>query len=113
MDLTDMVEKVLKEYPKSRDSDQWLTLKIWALFYKSRVHEEILPSPNDSYSKIRKYVYLEDIMELPREDTIKRIRAVFQNIKKMYLPTNIEVVRRRKQNEKVWREITNSEYIRL
>lgn len=98
-----MVEYVLKNHPKSRDSDQWLTIKIWTTFFESKIHIDTNG----------KYVYLNDMLDLPREDNVKRIRATFQNDKGMYLPTSIEVVRRRKQNEAKWRELTNTEYKRI
>jgi len=92
---------VLKEFPKSRDSDQWLTLKIWAKYYPSKIKEEEY-TDDQGVERIRKYVLLNDILNLPREDAVKRYRAIFQNNLGMYPPTCIEVVRKRKQNEFAW-----------
>lgn len=102
-ELTKHVEAILKEHPKARNSDQWLTLKIWATYYKSRIKqvEEKLP---DGTTRIRKYVFLDDILELPREDNVKRIRAHFQNDFHMYPPTDKSVIIKRGQEQIVWRD---------
>jgi len=91
--LTKEVEYILENYPESRNSDQYLTLKLWAHFYKSRIQVDFRG----------KYVYLKDIMDLPREDNVKRIRAKIQNEEQRLLPTSLEVVKKRRQNEKIWR----------
>lgn len=87
------VEHILEKYPKSRDSDQWLTIKIWAVDFPQRIHGE----GKD------KFVYLRDIMELPREDIVKRIRAHIQNDQGKFLPTTWEVAKQRRINEGLWR----------
>jgi hypothetical protein len=94
-DLTKKVETILRDFPQSRNSDQWLTLKIWATYYPQLIFQY----------QDRQAVLLKDVMELPREDNIKRIRAKFQNVQKMYLPTSLEVVKRRKQNEEEWKSL--------
>ncbi len=95
--LKSQVLKIMKEYPKARDSDQWLTLKIWCMYYPSRIHyiDGITESP---------YAFLRDIMDLPREDNVKRVRAIIQNVDKMFLPTSLEVAKQRKINEQEWRD---------
>lgn len=92
--LRAQVEHILDKHPKARDSDQWLTIKLWTVFYPSRIQD----------SDKGKFIYLRDVMELPREDNIKRVRAIIQNVENRFLPTNIEVVRKRKINEEVWKE---------
>lgn len=103
--LKKQILEVLKEYPQSRDSDQWLTIKIWAKYYPSRIHLNELT--ND------KYIFLKDIMEMPREDNVKRIRAVIQNEENKFLPTSLKVVKKRKINEQKWKDYLNSEFKRL
>ena len=51
-----------------------------------------------------KGIWLKDLFELPREDNIKRIRAHFQNDKKMYLPTIWSVAKQRKILEEEWKQ---------
>jgi hypothetical protein len=104
MELTEMVEKILQDYPQARDSDQWLTLKIWKTFY---------PQSLDMTNEVNPKVDFATIMKLPREDNVKRIRAKFQNVLFKYLPTSIEVVKRRRQNEEKWRELMSTEFKRL
>lgn len=93
--LRDKILRVLAEFPKSRDSDVWLTLKIWSLYYPSRIDRS---DPNNSK------VSMSDILNvLPREDIVKRIRAKIQNEENLYLPLSAKVRRRRKINEDKWR----------
>lgn len=155
--LKEKVEDVLKNYPQSRDSDVWLTLKIWSLYFPTlisrggflmsfRAHiadtiekrQTIKPEPFSEaewilYSSQSKawqnflaefdevllkggyvsmvedkvvpvaMVELKNIMDLPREDNVKRIRAKIQNEEKKYLPTSLEVAKQRKINEEDWR----------
>lgn len=93
--ISKMVERVLKDVPESRNSDITLTEEIWKRYFKSRLklrnEDQLL------------YVSLKDIHELPREDHVKRIRAKF-NEKKMYMPTDPEVIKRRRHAEKSWRK---------
>lgn len=94
--LKNRVLKILEKYPKTRDSDIKLTLTLWMVYYPSRIHKETPESPA--------FVYLRDIIDLPREDNIKRVRAIIQNIDNKFLPTSLEVAKQRKINEEVWRE---------
>lgn len=104
-DLTKDVESILSKYPQSRDSDQWLTLKIWKEFYPQHLDMTDSVNPKADFATIMKI--------LPREDNVKRIRATFQNVKKMYPPTSLAVVKRRKQNQDVWRKLISGEYKRI
>lgn len=99
--LKNQVLKILMKYPKTRDSDVRLMLTLWMIYYPSRIHKD---SPDEN-----SYVYLKDIMSLPREDNIKRVRAVIQNVENKYLPTSLEVVKQRKINEELWREYIKNE----
>lgn len=104
MTLKKQVKDTLEFYPKTRDSDQYLTLKIWVGYYK-----ELLDLTDPENPKVA----FKDIMKLPREDNVKRIRAYFQNDLNLYLPTSLEVVRKRKQNEEKWRKLVSTEFKRL
>lgn len=92
-----MVLKILKEFPKTRDSDIYLTLKIWAYYYPSRIIRKEGEEP---------MIKLQDIMGLPREDEIKRVRARIQNhpTNPRYLPTSLEVAKQRRIKEDVWKK---------
>lgn len=97
---------ILENFPKSRDSDQWLTIKLWCVYYPTRIQEEGLPVPEGEKPIVRKFVYLDDIMELPREDNIKRMRAIIQNEEHLFLPTSWEVAKQRQIAEWDWQEYT-------
>lgn len=86
---------VLETFPQSRDCDQWLTLKIWSLYYPKSIFR------GEGGVQM---VKLRDIMELPREDNVKRVRAIIQNVENKFLPTSLEVVRQRRINEELWKE---------
>jgi len=92
--LRKQIITILSNTPKARDSDQYLTLCIWNRFYP----EKIITLPDGDLS-----VKLKDIMLLPREDNIKRIRAIIQNEEKLFLPTSLEVAKQRKIEENDWR----------
>ena len=101
--LKDKVRYCLEKYSDSRNSDITLTLWIWREFY----YDSIIKSGEAIEQNGRMYISPKLLFILPREDNIKRIRAYFQNNKKLYLPTNLEVVRQRKQNEEEWRKQLN------
>lgn len=58
------VEKILGDYPAARNSDITLTIEIWKRFYPEKVSNGT--------------VALSALYDLPREDSVKRIRAKFQ-----------------------------------
>jgi hypothetical protein len=93
--LTNQVETLLKDIPQTRDCDILLTQEIWKKYYPQYLHS----SPTGKL-----WISFDGMKVLPREDNVKRIRAKFQNDLNKYLPTKIEVVRQRRQNEQVWRE---------
>lgn len=84
----------LTNVPQCRDSDQYLTLSIWSKYHSEKMFK-------NQAGEI--CVRLRDIMELPREDNVKRIRAKL-NEEGLYLSENLEVLRKRKQLENEWRE---------
>jgi hypothetical protein len=101
--LRKQVLEVLKNTPRSRDSDQYLTLCIWNRYYPQYIHEIVMRQNGGEPKKV-KLVSLSDIMLLPREDNVKRLRATIQNEDHLYLPTTLEVAKKRKIAEEVWRK---------
>lgn len=102
--LKKMVINVLEKSEKSRNSDQYLTILIWKTYYPDKIIEV---RKND---EIKNAIFLKDIMELPREDNVKRIRAAL-NAKGLYLPTSEKVAMQRKLNMDAWREFINREAV--
>lgn len=93
--LRNQVEKILELYPETRNSDIFLTVAIWKKYYSDKVHQGF---------QDRDFVYLRDLLNLPREDNVKRIRAHIQNVQHRFLPTDIKVFRQRKINEIWWHQ---------
>jgi hypothetical protein len=94
MTLKSMVEHCLQKYPDTRNSDIKLTNSIWFEFYKDALIEV------DGELAVK----LLHLYKLPKEDAVKRWRAKFQNEKKLYLPTDIEVLKKRQGMEEKWRD---------
>lgn len=88
------VLEILKEYPKARDSDIWLTIKLWTLKYPTLIDRSDPDNPK---------IALKDILTLPREDNVKRVRAKIQNEEGLYLPTSPEIRKQRKISEEEWK----------
>jgi hypothetical protein len=86
--LKQKVEAVLSENPKTRDCDITLTIEIWRKYYDQLINDD--------------KIQLESLHTLPREDHISRIRRKFQE-GGHYMPTNIEIVRKRKLSEELWK----------
>jgi hypothetical protein len=95
-ELQGQVESCLRRFPKTRNSDVELTIRIWKEYFSQRIIER----EKDG----KEYVAIRDLFDLPREDNVKRIRAKFQNDFGRYLPTSLEVVKQRRINEGEWRE---------
>ena len=93
--LRKAVYEILQECPETRNSDQYLTLKLWTKYYPSRIVK---------LEDGRPAIALRDIMDMPREDNVKRVRAKIQNEEKMFLPTSWEVARQRQINEQEWKD---------
>lgn len=106
-ELKKRILEMLESNPKSRDSDQYLTLCIWARYFPNYIR---IFTSEDPKLNGKKCVLLEDVMHLPREDGVKRTRAVIQNKEKKFLPTTWEVARKRQIAEGVWREWARNEY---
>jgi len=85
----------LEKYPETRNSDTKLTNAIWLEFYKDKLF-----STADGNAAIK----LIDLYNLPTQDDVKRIRAKIQNEKHLFLPTSIEIRKKRKIKEEDWRK---------
>lgn len=102
--LKQMTRAVLAEgldedlsYENPRNSDVSLMLQIWTVFYAKYLHIS-------ESGEIGLAVNVENLYRLPREDNIKRYRAIIQNQEKKFLPTNPEVRRKRRTLEEDWYE---------
>lgn len=109
--LKQKVEYILDRHEATRNSDILLTVKIWEQFYAAHLRKlkADLGRVDDNVYSISKLVY-ETLLDVPREDNIKRIRASIQNDPKRatsqrYLPTSREVAIQRGFNEQEWRKL--------
>lgn len=99
--LKDMVEIVLPENEKvtvqgrggiePRNSDIALTIAIWQKWYSVGTNPDSV-------------IHIYRLFDLPREDNVKRVRAVLQNVESKYLPTSWEVAKKRGIEREKWEE---------
>ncbi len=87
-----IVEDTLREYPKTRDDDTFLTWHIVHLY-----RPECCSEHNGDY-----WINYKG-MKLVREDHVKRIRAKL-NAEKKYISSDPKVRKQRKISEEIWRE---------
>lgn len=89
--LLEQVRWCLEHQPETRNSDIALTVAVWREFYPEYVTEAGVPFGS--------------LYTLPREDSVKRLRAKIQNdpIKPTYLPTRWDVAKKRGISELEWR----------
>lgn len=88
--LKNMVELVLEDNPvfagvEARNSDIALTILIWRRWYG-----------------VENGIALGRLFHLPREDNVKRVRAVLQNVEHKYLPTDPSILIKRGIEEAYW-----------
>ena len=95
--LIQKVEHVLEEFPETRNSDVALTIQIRKVFFESDLKYNVFKDTH--------YVDVKKLFKLPREDNVKRIRARIQNKQHRFLPTKLSVVKKRKINEELWRQM--------
>jgi len=96
--LKHQVEHCLKEFPYTRNSDIDLTIKLWRLFYADHIiYDPFVANMDDDK------IYLKSLFKLPSQEAIKRVRAYWQNTKKMYPPSNWEIAKKRNMLEDDWR----------
>ena len=96
-DLLDQVECVLRDYPKTRNCDIELTKRIWIIYYR----DYLLQHPQTK----KFWIDIDAMNELPREDHIKRLRAIIQNEQHKYPPTTWKVAKARHYEEKLWLQL--------
>lgn len=94
--LSHKVLTILKESPNTRDDDWSLIFALWKRYFPQHIAAEGYPQ--------RYWIELQNIRNLPNPAHIIRIRAWFQNTKRLYPPTSIEVAKARGWNELEWRE---------
>ncbi len=99
--LKEMVLDILATDEKSRNCDQYLTLQIWCKYYPQYITRD------DQDYQVVKLINI--YIDLPREDHIKRIRAIIQNVKNKYLPTDEKVRKQRKITEEKWIDFVRNE----
>ena len=103
INLKEKVEYCLKKYPTTRNDDVALTIDVWWEY-----HREYLKKIDGEY-----YVKCKDLKNLPREDNVKRVRAIIQNKEHKYLPTSLEVAKKRKINEEAWLNYIRQENLNI
>lgn len=89
-----MVETILRNIPESRNSDITLMIEIWEKYYPNYIKKG---------SSGERGVWLKDLYTLPREDSVKRLRAQFNHDGK-YFPTDWKIAKGRGIKEDVWRK---------
>lgn len=98
------VKLILERDEQSRNSDIRLTQMFWWTYHQSKIVELLDGS---------KAVRMKDLLDLPREDHLSRVRRkiqedAFNKVEsgyldyKKYLPTSLEVIKQRKMNEVKW-----------
>lgn len=95
MKLDNIKEQVgfcLEHYKGTRNCDIKLMIRVWLEFYPNQ-----LELRSSGY-----HINVEQLYSLPREDSIKRFRAYYQNEQKLYPPTTWEVAKRRGWIEREW-----------
>lgn len=93
--LKDKVEYVLKHHPASRSCDKYLAVALWYKFYNNFIIEVGADK--------EKAILLKNIVKLPSQELIARCRRKFQE-SNLYLPTLLNVAKKRKIQEQVWRD---------
>lgn len=100
LNLKDQVEIILQDQPKTRDSDITLMIELWKKFYKAHIKV----ASNGEFG-----IYLSSLYTLPREDNIKRVRALIQNEEHRLLPTDSKVRKQRRIKDEEWRNWINTQ----
>ena len=90
------IKVILETFPDTRNSDILLTTTLWENYYPNKV---ILQE-----STGRKFVSIEDLYILPREDHIKRLRAKIQNEEREFLPTDLKILVERAKLSREWKD---------
>lgn len=85
--LKDKVEDILCRFPQTRNSDIELTIKIWQI-----------------YHGVEEFINIHRLFDLPREDSVKRMRAKIQNEEHKYLPMNWKIAKKRGIAKHIWED---------
>lgn len=91
--VSEMVETILRNMPETRNSDITLMIEIWKRYFPQKIKKGASGEEG---------VWLRDLYDLPREDSIKRARAAL-NAEGKYFPTDWEVAKARGIKEDEWR----------
>lgn len=94
MTLKKMVYNTLQNIPEARNNDINLMITIWKKYYWKYFF----------YNNSNLSINVADIYSLPTQDNIKRIRSEIQNQEHLFLPTSLEVAKKRKMLEQTWFE---------
>lgn len=92
--LKKSIGEILAEIPETRNSDVLLMLHVWKKYHPGLIMRD---------ASGHEWVQIDDIFKLPSHDVIRRIRAVWQNDKKLYPPTDLKVALNRHMEEDEWR----------
>ena len=83
--VKDIVLKILEEDDRARNDDKYL---IWRVMRK--------------FTNF--YVPFEDFDKIPSYESVRRVRAYIQNVEHKFMPTNPEVMKKRRHNEEEWKK---------
>lgn len=97
--LDSQVREILKDNSYTRNNDIDLWIKVLEVYYFDYV----------SFGSVK----LEDLHKLPREDHVKRIRAVVQNDEGLYLPTDPSVLEKRGWAQDGWGNYVRKKQVHL
>jgi len=95
MSLDNLKEKILfclENFEITRNDDAQLTFFI--------IHKYL---PNEIIQVEGKWFISTEALKQVREDNVKRLRAIVQNLEHRFLPTTEEVRKKRKIGEQEWR----------
>lgn len=93
--LKKQILNLLEHDIETRNNDMVLTTRIWLKFYKDRL---IQNTKDEQW-----YASMQNILYLPHQDAVKRIRAKIQNEEHKFLPTDPDVRKLRKISEEDWK----------
>ena len=92
-----LVEQILEEDINARNSDKWLTYRVFSEI--ARKHGERIFLPFKIFDKF------------PAFETVKRVRAKIQNEEKRFLPTDCDVIEKRGQRQEEFKNFANDKQI--
>jgi len=93
-ELKIQTEKCLEDLPETRDCDIKLTQAIWWNYYK-----DFIKIFGKNYC-----INLKDLYNIPSQSNITRARRKIQNDELKYLPSKLEIARKRQIKEEEWRK---------